>query len=61
MEDFIINFNNKNLACNCRWGWCGSGDDCESANCNETDMGCGFLFLGSCTDRCGGLPPGSQQ
>lgn len=51
------------LDCNCSWGWC-PGGDCMKTECEETDFGCGFLFLGSCTKRCGGNPgldePGGQ-
>ncbi|TYB73003.1 bacteriocin fulvocin C-related protein [Bizionia myxarmorum] len=42
--------------CNCKWGWCGSGDDCEKDSCDETNLGCGALGLGSCTKICGGNP-----
>ena len=58
-------FNNKVIEppfddpdCNCKWGWCGSGDDCEKDKCEETILGCGALGLGSCTKICGGNPNG---
>ena len=53
-------FNNKvappldDPDCNCKWGWCGSEDDCEKDTCDETNLGCGALGLGSCTKICGG-------
>jgi hypothetical protein len=46
----------QKLDCNCSWGWCGSTDECEEDDCEETDFGCGFLLLGSCDKICGGNP-----
>ncbi|MFD2552532.1 bacteriocin fulvocin C-related protein [Bizionia sediminis] len=40
--------------CNCNWGWCGDGGDCEKETCDETDFGCGFLGFGSCDEICSG-------
>ncbi|MCB0450970.1 MAG: bacteriocin fulvocin C-related protein [Confluentibacter sp.] len=42
--------------CNCKWGWCGDGSDCEDDDCEETNLGCGAIWLGSCTKICGGNP-----
>lgn len=39
----------KRPDCNCRWT-CGEVSGSHS-NCNETSIGCGFLWLGSCTGK----------
>ncbi len=47
--------------CDCKW-FCGAFADCAIPSCDntnskpcckETDLGCGFLFLGSCTGQDG--------
>ena len=38
--------------CNCRLGWCGDGGSCVKSACSDTDLGCGALWLGSCTKIC---------
>lgn len=37
--------------CNCNWGWC-PGGSCDSSNCDETIVGCSFLLLGPCDEKC---------
>jgi len=42
--------------CNCSWdlGCMDSNSTCEKIPCRDTDWGCKFLFMGSCTKKCKG-------
>lgn len=56
--EFSIDDAGFELDCNCRWGSIGcSGNDCNDKKAcpsePEDEMGCGFLFLQSCTGQCG--------
>lgn len=37
--------------CNCNWGYC-PGSSCEDIDCYETVIGCSFLNLGPCDEKC---------
>lgn len=39
------------LACHCRWCWFESVAGTTTRNCDESDLGCGFLWLQSCNRR----------
>lgn len=51
LEKRNLSINPEIPKCNCKWGWC-PGSDCGEKECEETDFGCGFLFLGSCVGIC---------
>ena len=46
--------------CNCRWGWCPDGGDCEESGCEQTNHGCGLLWLWPCTKECSPIVIGDQ-
>lgn len=49
--------NSTTPACNCRVGHifaCFEGnDECKTIDCDETDIGCGWLLLQDCNGKCG--------